>query len=238
MRNFTNYTYNSTYANFSSTIMSDEFREYLDNQMFIPLIVLSWLFLITNHKYRQSLKAFESFKAQSADEIFFLQDSLARDDTTDENSIITDTLCPCCANAASTALPMSLSIAERPRKPQVVANPDRAVYALSIPFSVLSDAVENYSQFHKTSIMCVSLDDVLCSSAGIKGWAEHRSEDIPTKTRETTTKKVKKQKQKQKPSEYNLFLKKSIADIKRDNPGIQHQLAFLQATKKWQSRKA
>ena len=115
MHNFTNYTYNSTYANFSSTIMSDEFREYLDNQMFIPLIVLSWLFLITNHKYRQSLKAFESFKAQSADEIFFLQDSLARDDTTDENSIITDTLCPCCANAAVTTLPVSHPIAKCPR---------------------------------------------------------------------------------------------------------------------------
>jgi len=191
-------TTNNTYTNFSSTIMSDQFQEYLDNQMFVPLIAMSWLFLITNHKYHQCLAAFESFKAQSADEIFSLQESLARDDTAVDS--ITDT--------------------------------DRSVYASGLPFSVLSDAVANYALFHKTPVLCVSLDDVLCSSGGIKGWAEHRVKE------ETTTKKVKKQKQKQKPSEYNLFLKKSIADIKRDNPEIQHQLAFLQATKQWQRKKA
>ena len=73
-----NYTNNFTFANFSSTIMYDQFQEYLDIPLFIPLIIVSWLLLNVNHKYHQSLAAFESFKEQSADEIFSLQKSLSR----------------------------------------------------------------------------------------------------------------------------------------------------------------
>jgi len=194
MANFTNA--NFTYANFTSTITSEQIQEYLDNPMFVPLIIMSWMFLITNHKYHKSFRAFKSFKTRSADEIFSLQVSMARDEH----------------------IPNTTTIVKRIKIPRVVANTEKSVFALSLPFSVISDAVVNYSQFHNTSITCVSLDDVLCSSAGIKGWA--------TKT------PVKK-----KPTEYNLFIKNAIADIKRDKPGIQHKLAFLQATKKWQSQK-
>ena len=105
MSNYTNYTNNNTFANFSSTIMYDQFQEYLDNPMFIPFIIISLLFqLDLNHKWNKSLAAFESFKEQSADEIFTLQKLLSRDDTVGDS--IGNTLCPCCANAAVTTLPI------------------------------------------------------------------------------------------------------------------------------------
>ena len=113
MNNYTNYTNNFTFANFSSTIMYDQFQEYLDIPLFIPLIIVSWLLLNVNHKWNKSLAAFESFKEQSADEIFSLQKLLARDDTVGDS--IGNTLCPCCANAAVTTLPVSHPIAKCPR---------------------------------------------------------------------------------------------------------------------------
>jgi hypothetical protein len=113
MNNYTNYTNNFTFANFSSTIMYDQFQEYLDNPMFIPLIIVSWLLLNVNHKCNKSIVAFKSFKEQSADEIFTLQKLLARDDTVGDS--IGNTLCPCCANAAVTTLPVSHPIAKCPR---------------------------------------------------------------------------------------------------------------------------
>ena len=104
MSNYTNYTNNFTFANFSSTIMYDQFQEYLDIPLFIPLIIVSWLLLNVNHQWNKSIMAFKSFKEQSADEIFTLQKLLARDDTVGDS--IGNTLCPCCANAAVTTLPV------------------------------------------------------------------------------------------------------------------------------------
>ena len=112
MHNYTNYTNNFTFANLSSTIMYDQFQEYLDNQMFIPLIIVLWLLLDLNHKWNKSLGAFKSFKEHSADEIFTLQKLLARDDTVGDS--IGNTLCPCCANAAVTTLPVFHPIAKCP----------------------------------------------------------------------------------------------------------------------------
>jgi len=184
--NFTNNT--NTNTTFSFTMMSDQFQEYLDNPLFIPLIILSWLFLVTNHKYRRSLVASESFKAQSADEVFFLQQSLAK-----ENMI--NTLCPCCANSADEIF--------------------------SLQQSLFKENIIN------TLCPC-------CANA-----ATLPTSHILYRTTKTHEKKSKqKQKQKQKSNDCDLFIKKTIADIKRNNPGIQHQLAFLQATKKWQSNKA
>jgi len=196
--NFTNNT--NTNTTFSFTMMPDQFQEYLDNPLFIPLIILSWLFLVTNNKYRRSLVASESFKAQSADEVFFLQQSLAK-----ENMI--NTLRPCCANTADEIFSL-----------QQLLSKENMINTLCPCCANAATLSTSYPQ-------------------------DTNNGDILYRTTKTHEKKSKqkskqKQKQKQKSNDCDLFIKKTIADIKRNNPGIQHQLAFMQATKKWQSNKA
>jgi hypothetical protein len=67
-------TMNSTLFN-TTTILTTQFQEYLENPLFLPFIFVFWSFMMTNHKYRQTL---ESFKNHSADEIFSLQKSLSQ----------------------------------------------------------------------------------------------------------------------------------------------------------------
>ena len=189
-----NSTINSTLFN-TTTILTTQLQGYLENPLFLPFVFVFWSFMMTNHKYRQTLNTLESFKNQSADEIFSLQELLACESDF-------DTLCPCCANAAVTTLP--------------TPHPWDAPHSRN-------------------------LSDQSSPRRSVTG-DELKSCDIPlyirpTKNRATSTKKVKKLTT-HTLSEYNLFLEKSIPDIKRDNPGIPDKLALIQATKMWQSKKS
>ena len=72
-----NSTINSTLFN-STTLLTTQLQEYLENPLFLPFVFVFWSFVMTNHKYRQTLNTLKSFKNQSADEIFSLQKSLSR----------------------------------------------------------------------------------------------------------------------------------------------------------------
>ena len=72
-----NSTINSTLFN-STTLLTTQLQEYLENPLFLPFVFVFWSFMMTNHKYRHTLNTLESFKNQSADEIFTLQKSLSR----------------------------------------------------------------------------------------------------------------------------------------------------------------
>jgi hypothetical protein len=72
-----NSTINSTLFN-TTTILTTQLQGYLENPLFLPFVFVFWSFMMTNHKYRQTLNTLESFKNQSADEIFSLQKSLSR----------------------------------------------------------------------------------------------------------------------------------------------------------------
>ena len=39
------------------------------------------------------------------------------------------------------------------------------------------------------------------------------------------------------PSAYNIFMKKEMSKIKKENPGIAHQSAFRKAAKAWKKQK-
>jgi len=199
--------------------------------MFVFLVLFTWSFMMTNHKYRKTLDILKAFKKQSADEIFSLQQSLSQ---YMYEASLTDTFnqgSPCStldntSAQANTAMNNYYNALESKLFASKVTD-------TSVPFTVILKAVKNYCDFHKIPMFNVSLDDVSSSSAGIKGW----SKMLTTTTTTTTTTKTKGIK-KHPPSEYNLFIKKNIADIKRGNPDIAHKTAFIQATKLWQRKKA
>ena len=217
-----NSTINSTLFN-STTLLTTQLQEYLENPLFLPFVFVFWSFVMTNHKYRQTLNTLKSFKNQSADEIFSLQKSLFQNCPVEK------------ATKADKAKNRSDALGrvyeDEVRQLFGVQHP-AATAAAGLPFNVLAKAVKNYCEFYDTPTHNVSLDDVSRSSAGINGWVKYKAVDTPKKV-----KKVKKVTT-QTLSEYNLFIKKSIPDIKRDNPGIPHKLAFIQATKMWQSKKS
>ena len=72
-----NSTINSTLFN-TTTLLTTQLQGYLENPLFLPFVFVFWSFVMTNHKYRQTLNTLKSFKNQSADEIFSLQKSLSR----------------------------------------------------------------------------------------------------------------------------------------------------------------
>ena len=223
---------NNTFTNSSDTVTITMFKEYLNDPMVVFLVIITWSLMMTNHKYRQTLDTFKAFKKQSADEIFSLQQSLSQYmyDTSlpvTHYTLHQESQCPTNTTTMwENYLSMYNAQGSENSAPRVH---HRTEYDTSVPFTVILKAVKNYCDFHKIPMLNVSLDDVSRSSAGIKGW----SKMCKTTTKKTTPKKI----TPKQPTDYNLFVKKSIADIKRDNPGIAHKMAFIQATKMWQSKK-
>ena len=161
---------NNTFTNSSDTITFTLLQEYLNDPMVVFLVIITWSFMLTNHKYRQTLDILATFKKQSADEIFSLQQSISQ--------YMYDASLQGKAKGKAKAKGTSAW----PGAPDswfpydevldyCPSDDERHHIDSQMRFTIILKAVKNYCAFRQIPMSNVSLDDVSRSSAGISGWS-------------------------------------------------------------------
>ncbi len=71
----------------------------------------------------------------------------------------------------------------------------------------------------------------------VKVKVDNDSQTKSNKKPKKNDQKLAKEKTKRPPSPYNLFMKKNISELKKNNPSMLHKEAFCQAAKLWNEQK-
>ena len=161
---------NNTFTNSSDTITFTLLQEYLNDPMVVFLVIITWSFMVTNHKYRQTLDILATFKKQSADEIFSLQQSISQYMYDASLQGKAKGKAKAKGTSAWPGAPDSW-FPEDEVLDYCPSDGERHHIDSQMRFTIILKAVKNYCAFRQIPMSNVSLDDVSRSSAGISGWS-------------------------------------------------------------------
>ena len=170
---------NNTFTNSSDTITFTLLQEYLNDPMVVFLVIITWSFMLTNHKYRQTLDILAAFKKQSADEIFSLQQSISQYmyDASLQGKAKSKGKDKGTGAHAETLEYLRKQFPEDKVTDDNYWPSDGERHHLDsqMRFTIILKAVKNCCAFHQIPMINISLNDVSRSSAGISGWSKMKT---------------------------------------------------------------